>query len=98
MVLSLISGGGSALLCQPLEGLSLEEKQGVTRALLDSGATIGEMNVIRQRLSQVKGGRLAAIAAPAKLVTLFISDVAGGRGGNCGLRADGRNPSACRER
>jgi len=77
LVLSLISGGGSALLCQPLEGLSLEEKQGVTRALLDSGATIGEMNVIRQRLSQVKGGRLAAIAAPAKLVTLFISDVPG---------------------
>jgi hydroxypyruvate reductase len=77
LVLSLISGGGSALLCQPIDGISLDDKQELTRALLACGATIGEMNVIRQRLSQVKGGRLAALAAPAKIVTLFISDVPG---------------------
>ncbi len=77
LCLVLISGGGSALLCQPLEGLELAEKQEVTQALLRSGATIHEMNAVRRRLSAVKGGRLAALAAPARVVTLYISDVPG---------------------
>ncbi len=77
LVIALISGGGSSLLCRPLPGLSLADKQAVTDALLASGATIGEMNRVRQRLSGIKGGRLAAAAAPARVVTLAISDVPG---------------------
>ena len=73
----LASGGGSALLALPAPGLTLEDKQAVTRALLRSGATIGEINTVRKHLSAIKGGRLAAAAAPAKLVTLAISDVPG---------------------
>jgi len=76
-VLCLISGGGSALLALPLEGLTLEDKQAVNRALLKSGATISEMNCVRRHLSAVKGGRLAAACHPAKVVTLLISDVPG---------------------
>jgi hydroxypyruvate reductase len=77
LVLCLISGGGSALLTLPAEGLSLEEKQGINRALLDSGANISEMNCVRKHLSRIKGGRLAAACAPAQVVTLTISDVPG---------------------
>ncbi|AWB06712.1 glycerate kinase (plasmid) [Azospirillum humicireducens] len=77
LVLCLISGGGSALLTQPLDGLTLEDKQAVNRALLASGATITEMNCVRRHLSAVKGGRLAAACAPARVVTLLISDVPG---------------------
>lgn len=77
LALVLISGGGSALLCQPLDGFDLADKQAVTEALLRSGATIHEMNAVRRRLSAVKGGRLAALAAPARVVTLYISDVPG---------------------
>ena len=73
----LISGGGSALLSLPAVGLTLADKQAVTRALLRSGATIGEINAVRKHLSAIKGGRLAAAAAPAKVVTLAISDVPG---------------------
>ena len=73
----LISGGGSALLALPAPGLTLEDKQAVTRALLRSGATIGEINTVRKHLSAIKGGRLAAAAAPARVVTLAISDVPG---------------------
>jgi hydroxypyruvate reductase len=73
----LISGGGSALLALPAAGLTLADKQEVTRALLRSGATIGEINTVRKHLSRVKGGRLAAAAAPARIVTLAISDVPG---------------------
>ncbi len=73
----LISGGGSALLALPAPGLTLADKQAVTRALLRSGATIGEINTVRKHLSRVKGGRLAAAAAPARVVTLAISDVPG---------------------
>ena len=73
----LVSGGGSALLALPAPGLTLEDKQAVTRALLRSGATIGEINTVRKHLSAIKGGRLAAAAAPARLVTLAISDVPG---------------------
>lgn len=77
LVLCLISGGGSALLTLPCEGLTLEDKQRINRALLDSGAHIGEMNCVRKHLSQIKGGRLAAACAPARVVTLTISDVPG---------------------
>jgi glycerate 2-kinase len=73
----LISGGGSALLALPAPGLTLEDKQAVTRALLRSGATIGEINTVRKHLSAIKGGRLAAAAFPARVVTLAISDVPG---------------------
>ena len=77
LVLALISGGGSALAALPAPGLTLADKQAVNRALLASGATIQEMNTVRKHLSAFKGGRLAAAAAPARLVTLAISDVPG---------------------
>jgi glycerate 2-kinase len=77
LVLSLISGGGSALLALPAEGITLADKQGVNKTLLKSGATISEMNCVRRHLSAIKGGRLAAAAAPARVVTLMISDVPG---------------------
>ena len=77
LVLCLISGGGSALLAMPAAGLSLADKQAVNRALLRSGAAIGEMNCVRKHLSAIKGGRLAAAAAPARVVSLLISDVPG---------------------
>lgn len=77
LVLCLISGGGSSLLALPLEGLSLDDKQAVNRALLASGASISEMNCVRRHLSAIKGGRLGAACAPAKVVTLLISDVPG---------------------
>ncbi len=77
LVLCLISGGGSALLALPADGIELADKQMVNRALLRSGAGIGEMNCVRKHLSAIKGGRLAAAAAPAALVTLMISDVPG---------------------
>ncbi|MEQ8356640.1 MAG: glycerate kinase [Kiloniellaceae bacterium] len=77
LVLCLISGGGSALLSLPAPGITLEEKQAVNRALLRSGAAIDEMNCLRKHLSAIKGGRLAAAAAPARVVSLLISDVPG---------------------
>ena len=77
LVLCLISGGGSALLTLPAAGVTLEDKQAVNRALLAAGATISEMNTLRKHLSAIKGGRLAAAAAPARVVSLLISDVPG---------------------
>jgi glycerate 2-kinase len=77
LVLCLISGGGSALLTLPCDGLTLEDKQRINRQLLESGAHIGEMNTVRKHLSRIKGGRLAAACAPARVVTLTISDVPG---------------------
>jgi hydroxypyruvate reductase len=77
LVICLISGGGSALLALPGEGLTLEDKQAVSRALLRSGATISEMNCVRRHLSAIKGGRLAAACHPARVVSLLISDVPG---------------------
>src|SRR5512133_3918665 len=77
LVLCLISGGGSALLTLPAEGLTLEDKQRINRRLLESGANIAEMNCVRKHLSRIKGGRLAAACAPARVVTLTISDVPG---------------------
>lgn len=78
-VLCLISGGGSSLLPLPLDGITLEDKQDINRALLASGASISEMNCVRRHLSAIKGGRLAAACYPAKVVTLLISDVPGDR-------------------
>jgi len=77
LVLVLMSGGASANWIAPAEGISFEDKQAVTRALLRSGATIGEINTVRKHLSRIKGGRLALHARPAKLVTIAISDVPG---------------------
>jgi len=77
LVICLISGGGSALLTLPAEGLSLLDKQQINRSLLESGANIGEMNTVRKHLSRIKGGRLAAACHPAQVVTLTISDVPG---------------------
>lgn len=76
-VLALISGGASALLVQPAGEMTLLEKQGLNSALLNSGAAIGQMNVLRKHLSRVKGGQLAAAAYPARMVSLMISDVPG---------------------
>ncbi len=77
LVLCLISGGGSALLTLPAEGVTLEEKQRINKSLLASGANIAEMNCVRKHLSRIKGGRLALACAPARVVTLTISDVPG---------------------
>jgi hydroxypyruvate reductase len=77
LVLCLISGGGSALMTLPAEGLSFADKQRINQDLLNSGANIGEMNCVRKHLSRIKGGRLAAACAPAQVVTLTISDVPG---------------------
>ncbi len=77
LVLVLVSGGASANWIAPVEGLSLADKQAVTRALLRSGANIGEINTVRKHLSRIKGGRLARLAQPARVVTLAISDVPG---------------------
>ncbi len=79
LVLFLASGGGSALLALPADGISLDDKRTVNAALLRSGADIGEMNAVRKHLSALKGGRLAALAAPARVLTLAISDVPGDR-------------------
>ena len=77
VVLCLISGGGSSLLALPIAGLTLADKQAVNRALLKSGASIREMNCVRRHLSAIKGGRLAAVCHPARVITLVISDVPG---------------------
>lgn len=77
LVLCLVSGGGSALLTLPAAGLTLQDKQRINRELLLSGANITEMNSVRKHLSRIKGGRLAAACAPARVVTLTISDVPG---------------------
>ncbi|WP_370223013.1 glycerate kinase type-2 family protein [Pararhodobacter marinus] len=76
-VLALISGGASALLISPCDGVSLEDKKAVNSALLASGAPIGKMNIVRKHLSRVKGGQLAAAAYPARMLALMISDVPG---------------------
>lgn len=76
-VICLISGGGSALLCLPADGLELEQKQQITQQLLHSGATIQEMNCVRKHLSAIKGGHLAASCYPATVINLIISDVPG---------------------
>ncbi len=77
LVICLLSGGGSALMPLPVNGLGLDEKVSITRALLRSGATIAEINCVRRHLSRIKGGRLGVACHPARLVTLAISDVPG---------------------
>jgi len=77
LVVALISGGGSALLALPADGITFEDKQQINRRLLKSGADIAEMNCVRKHLSAIKGGRLTAAAHPARVVTLLISDVPG---------------------
>jgi len=94
-VLCLISGGGSSLLSLPLEGLTLEHKQQVNRALLKSGASISEMNTVRRHLSGIKGGRLAAACHPAKLLTLLISDVPGDDPINIASGPTVADPTSC---
>jgi glycerate 2-kinase len=95
LVLCLISGGGSALLVRPLPGLTLADKQAVNRALLKSGASIGEMNCVRRHLSAVKGGRLAAACYPAQLLTLLISDVPGDNPSDIASGPTVGDPSSC---
>lgn len=79
LIINLISGGGSSLFCLPADGISLEDKQETTRVLLASGANIDEMNCVRKHLSKVKGGGLAKLASPARLINLVLSDVIGDR-------------------
>ena len=97
VVLCLISGGGSSLLPLPLEGLTLEHKQAVNRALLKSGATISEMNCVRRHLSAIKGGRLAVACHPARVVTLLISDVPGDDPINIASGPTVADPSTCED-
>jgi glycerate 2-kinase len=77
LIFSLISGGGSALLCQPAGEITLAQKQAITSSLLACGATIDEMNTVRKHISEAKGGQMARAAAPATVVNLMLSDVVG---------------------
>lgn len=77
LLMTVISGGCSALLVSPAPGISLEDKQAVVRALLDSGASIHQINTVRKHLSSIKGGRLAQLAFPALTISLILSDVVG---------------------
>ena len=95
LVLCLISGGGSSLLPLPAAGLTLQHKQDLNRALLKSGATIGEMNCVRRHLSAIKGGRLAAACHPARVLTLLISDVPGDDPINIASGPTVPDPSTC---
>ena len=79
IIFNLVSGGGSSLCCLPAHGISLEEKGETTNTLLASGATIDEVNCIRKHISKVKGGGLAKIAYPGRLISLILSDVVGDR-------------------
>jgi len=97
LVLLLLSGGASALACLPGQGLSLAEKQRVTSALLRSGAAIGEINCVRRHLSGIKGGRLAAVAHPARILTLAISDVVGDRPEDIGSGPTAPDPTTIEE-
>ncbi len=95
LVLSLISGGASALLPLPLPGLTLDDKQQLNRELLRSGASINEMNCVRRHLSAIKGGRLAAACHPARVVTLALSDVPGDDPCNIGSGPTVADPTTC---
>jgi glycerate 2-kinase len=95
LVLCLISGGGSALLPLPAPGLTLELKQSLGRALLASGATIGEFNCVRRHLSAIKGGRLGAACHPARVLTLLMSDVPGDRPADIASGPTVADPTTC---
>ena len=97
LVLCLISGGGSALLPLPLEGLTLADEQGLGRALLKSGAGISDMNCVRRHLSAIKGGRLAAACHPARVLSLLISDVPGDRPLDIASGPTVGDPSTCQD-
>jgi glycerate 2-kinase len=97
LVLCLISGGGSALLALPAPGIALEQKQALNKALLNSGAAIGEINCVRKHLSVIKGGRLALACAPARVVTLLISDVPGDDPGVIASGPTLPDPTSCEE-
>ncbi|MEO8407363.1 MAG: glycerate-2-kinase family protein, partial [Oxalobacteraceae bacterium] len=97
LVLCLISGGGSALLALPADGITLEQKQEINKALLKSGAAISEMNCVRKHLSAIKGGRLALACAPARVVTLLISDVPGDDPGIIASGPTLPDPTTCAE-
>ncbi|MEA2102563.1 MAG: glycerate kinase [Thermodesulfobacteriota bacterium] len=79
LIINLISGGGSALFCLPEDGVDLEDKQKMTRILLDCGADIQEVNAVRKHISKVKGGKFARVAYPARMINLILSDVIGDR-------------------
>jgi glycerate 2-kinase len=95
LVLCLVSGGASALLTLPVDLLTLAQKQALNQALLASGASISEMNCVRKHLSRIKGGRLAAACAPARVVTLAISDVPGDDPGTIGSGPTVADASTC---
>ncbi|GAA0778987.1 glycerate kinase [Castellaniella ginsengisoli] len=95
LVICLISGGGSSLLPVPGAGVTLADKQAISRALLKSGATISEMNCVRRHLSGIKGGRLAAACAPARVVNLLISDVPGDQPGDIASGPTVPDPTTC---
>ncbi len=97
LVLCLISGGGSALLPLPAPGLTLELKQTLGRALLASGATIGEFNCVRRHLSSIKGGRLGAACHPARVLTLLMSDVPGDRPTDIASGPTVADPTTCED-
>jgi hydroxypyruvate reductase len=95
LVLCLMSGGASSLLALPAEGVTLEEKRAINRALLKSGAAIDEMNCVRKHLSAIKGGRLGRACAPARVVTLLVSDVPGDSPAVIGSGPTVPDPSTC---
>ena len=95
VVLCLISGGGSSLLPLPLEGITLEDKQKVSRSLLASGASISEMNIVRRHLSGIKGGRLAVACHPARVISLLMSDVPGDQPIDIASGPTVADPSTC---
>ena len=97
LVICLISGGASALLPLPLDGLDLADEQSLNKALLKCGATISEMNCVRRHLSAIKGGRLAVACHPAKLVTLLISDVPGDEPADIGSGPTIADPTTCQD-
>lgn len=94
LVIALVSGGGSALMTLPAGKMTLTDKQDINRQLLASGATIAEMNTVRRALSAIKGGRLAAAAAPARVLSLLISDVPGDRASDIASGPTVENPDA----
>lgn len=95
LVICLISGGGSSLLPMPGPGVTLQDKQDINKALLKSGASISEMNCVRRHLSAIKGGRLAAACAPARVVNLLISDVPGDQANDIASGPTVADPSTC---
>ena len=95
VLLFLLSGGASALLVEPQPGLSLNDKRVINRGLLEAGVPIAEMNCLRKHLSAVKGGRLAATAAPAHVVTLAVSDVPGDAPAVIGSGPTAADPTSC---